>query len=74
VPKGTIVPFITFLFHEVRTYFKVVTEVALFTIGARAISLEFVTWFNFAFVMWILAGFSLPTLTMDKLFTDSIGG
>ena len=64
----------TLLSHEVLAYFQVMTEITPLPIRTITLTFIFLTSFNFAFIMRIWTAFSLPTLPMNKLLTNTISG
>lgn len=72
--EGTVFSFFTFFSHEIRTYFEVVTEVALVSISTGSHALEFVARLDFAFVVRVWAVVRQPALAMNEFLTDSICG
>ena len=70
--ESAMVPTITFLLYKVRTYFQVMAEIALFTIGASSIHLKFIAGLDLAFIMRVFARISLSALTMDEFLAYTI--
>ena len=58
VAIGAMLPFLTFLPHEVGADLKVMAEVAFISIPTRAHTLEFVAWFYLTLIvrMWAIVG------------------
>lgn len=74
VSVGTVLPFLAFLTHEVRTNLQVVTEIALVSVPALPHAFELVAGFDFAFVVGVGAIIGESALAVDELLAYSVGG
>jgi hypothetical protein len=74
VPEGTVLPLLAFLSHEIRTYFEVVTEIALVSVAAGAHAFEFVAGLDLALVVRVGAVVGEAALAMDELLADAVSG
>lgn len=69
--RTMIAPF-TFLLDKVQTDFKVMTEIAPFAIGTKAIILKFLASFNFGFIMGMYTAITLFAFTVDEFLAHSV--
>lgn len=66
--------FWAFLSHEILAYFQIMAEIASLSIRTVTFAFIFLAGLYFAFIVGIRTAFPLPTFTMNKFFTDSVGG
>ena len=63
-------PFCAPLFHEILAYLYIMTKITFVSVRTMTKCFEFITWFDFASIVKVVAG--LSALSMDIFFTDSV--